>query len=103
MWHPYLLTPGQLHPVPGCRLVGTVPAGTRIRIGRLTFDTGEGSLLWVTASLDNGRYPKRVVYLDEGLLARNIFLSDGTSRIWGVNPKYLESDGPPRKAKGGEK
>ncbi len=87
------------------RIISMLPAGARIRIGRLLFDTGEGSQLWVTASLDSGTYYRKTVYVTRRLLARNIFLERDPSlpRTWGVNAKYLESDGPPRKAKGGGK
>ena len=96
-------------------VVGRVPKGARIRIDRLRLDNHEG-LLWVTASLDDRAYPKRIVYLDPELLAQNrfmnhgfhhltkeVFLKETRSRAWGVNPKYLERDGPPRKAKRGGK
>ena len=93
-------------------IVGSVPVGTRIRVERLMFDNGEGSLLWVTASLDSpdlGAYYGRVVYLDN-LLLPNRFIpaytppgSPPLTKAWAVNPKYLESASPPRKAKGGEK
>ena len=120
--HLYLLPPGELDPTHAIsvktdhRVVGFVPVGTRIRIKRLWLDSGEGGLLWVTATLENGTYRRRVVYLDPELLAENRFMNHGfhdltreaflretRSRTWGVNPKYLESDAPPRKAKGGGK
>ena len=87
------------------RIISILPAGARIRIRRLWFDTGEAGLLWVTASLDSGTYYKKTVYVTRRLLANNIFLEHDPSfpRTWGVNPKYLESDAPPRKAKGGGK
>ena len=96
------------------RVVRILPIGTRLRIERLMFDNGEGSQLWVTASLDDGTYPKKIVYVNWGLLAENRWIGgphpgvphppgSETSRTWTVNPKYLESASPPRKAKGGEK
>ncbi len=86
------------------RIISMLPAGARIRIERLWFDTGEAGILWVTASLDSGTYYRKTVYVEE-LLAKNLFLDGDPSlpRTWGVNPRYLESDAPPRKAKGGGK
>ena len=87
------------------RIISMLPAGARIRIARLWFDTGEGSLLWVTASLDSGTYYRKTVYVSGPLLAKSLFLDGDPAlpRAWAVNPKYLESDAPPRKAKGGGK
>ena len=121
-WHLYLLPSGELDPRRAIsvkadhRVVDFVPAGTRLRIRYLRFDDGEGSLLWVTALLENGKYRHKLVYLDPELLAENRFMNHGfhhltkeaflketRSRTWGVNPKYLESDAPPRKARGAGK
>ena len=87
------------------RIISMLPAGARIRIGRLWSDTGEAGLLWVTASLDSGTYYGKTVYVSRQLLAKNIFLERDPSfpKTWGVNPKYLESDAPPRAANEGEK
>lgn len=91
-------------------IIRILPVGTRIRIDRLMFDNGEGSQDWVTASLDDGTH----VYVSWGLLAENEWIGGGhpgvphppgskTSTAWGVNPKYLESDAPPRNpGKGGK-
>ena len=113
--HLYLLPPFEFEPTSprysppvDSHIVRVLPAGTRIRIGRLMFDNGEGSLLWVTASLDDGLGPERIVYVSEMLLARNRWIpgpgpvgerrpGSDTSMTWGVNPKYLESAAPPRK------
>jgi hypothetical protein len=86
-------------------IISILPAGARIRIRRLWFDTGEAGLLWVTASLDSGTYYRKTVYVSRQMLANNIFLEHDPSfpKTWGVNPKYLESDAPPRKARGAGK
>ncbi len=86
-------TNGQIH------VISILPAGARVRIRRLWFDTGEAGLLWVTASLDSGKYYKKTVYVNWQLLAKNLFLDHDPSlpRTWGVNPKYLESAAPQRK------
>ena len=108
--HLTLLAPASFDPAASAyrppidtHVVTVLPANTRLRIRRLICDRGEGSLLWVTASLKSGKYRGKMVYVERSLLRRNIFLHDGMSRRWGVNPKYLESDAPPRKAKGGGK
>lgn len=103
--HLYLLAPDSLDPASAHylnpnidRVVGMLPAGTRIRIERLWLYNGEARQFLVTASLDDGAYPKKVVYVNWTLLASNIFLGGKSmSRTWGVNPKYLESVAPKRK------
>lgn len=84
----------------GSRVIRVLPVGTRIRIARLMFDDGEGGVLWVTAHLDDGTYPKKVVYVNWGLLAKNVWLGDAHGNSWGVNPKYLESEAPSQKIGG---
>ncbi|SRR5258708_6447240 len=70
------------------QLIAVLPVGTRVRIERLMKDNGIAGLLWVTASLDDGK----VVYLSDYLLAKNRFIWEGSSDStnWGVDPDMLE-------------
>ena len=87
------------------RVISVLPVGARIRIKRLWFDTGEAGLLWVTVSLDSGKYYRKTVYVSGTLLAKNIFLERDPSfpKTWGVNPKYLESARRPKGLEKGRK
>ncbi len=93
----------ELKGTPGVHFVGFVPAGTRLRFKKLWLDNGEGGLLWMTASLTNDKYRGKMVYVDESLLERNIFLHDGPSRKWAVKPNFLKRADTPRETQGGQK
>ena len=98
--HPYLLTPVSFDTtdpnythLPNMRGVAVpLPAGTRVKIKQLIKDNGIGGIMWVTAALDDGTYPQKIVYLDRELLAKNAFLEPGQSypKIWAVAPDMLE-------------
>ena len=92
----YLLRPGGYDPtdpryMPPAgmqKIIAILPVGTHLQIERLMKDNGIGDLLFVTASLEDGK----VVYLDDYLLARNRFTFPGSSdsKNWGVDPDLLE-------------
>lgn len=93
--HVYLLPPEDFDPThpkyrppASMEMISELPVGTCMRIERLMKDNGTAGLLWVTASLDNGK----VVYLSNYLLAKNrfIWLGWSDSKEWGVEPDLLE-------------
>jgi hypothetical protein len=75
----------EYHPL-NMRLIGVLPVGTRLRIGRLMKDNGNWGGVRATAILDDGRE----VNISEMLLAENHFFHNSPSTNWGVNPDMLE-------------
>jgi|SRR6266852_4885832 len=75
-------------PRPNMQVIRVLPVGTRLRIERLMEDNGNWGGVRVTASIEDGE----AVYLEDGMLARNRFLSPGGSKSsdWGVDPDMLE-------------
>lgn len=102
----YLLLPQAFDPThpkytppPDMHVLSVLPVGTRLRIERLMKDNGNWGGVRVVATLDDGTYPKKNVYLDVHMLAKNDFLWRGDSqpKTWGVAPDMLESDALPGK------
>jgi len=76
------------NPTEDMQMIAILPLGTRVRIEQLMEDNGVGGLLFVTASLEDGK----VVHLSHFLLAKNRFIFPGKSdsKNWGVDPDLLE-------------
>lgn len=73
-------------PAGRCKVIAVLPVGSRIRIGRLMKDnTGWGGVR-VTATLEDGSFSQRTVYVAPQLLAENVFYSHS----WGVDTNMLE-------------
>ncbi len=81
-------TDPQYNPVDPPQLITVLPLGARVRIEQLLQDNGIGGLLFVTASLEDGK----VVHVSRFLLAKNRFIFSGKSdsKDWGVDPDMLE-------------
>ncbi len=75
-------------PAHDMQIIELLPPGTRLRIDRLMKDNGNWGGVRVTATLDDGK----VVFLEDGLLAKNRFIcrGDSDSKEWSVNPDMLE-------------
>ncbi len=67
-------------------IITVLPIGTRVRIERLMQDNVDWGGVWVMGSLEDGK----PVIVERHLLAKNRFLSTGSSKDWGVDPDMLE-------------
>ena len=96
-WKPYLLTPYHFDPaeprytpIPGMKLNGLLPVGTRLRVERLMHDPGVGGELRVEAMLLDVTNSEEVVTLGNQFLAKNRYFDAVTNSEWTVNPEILE-------------
>jgi hypothetical protein len=80
-------------PIVGMRVVTVLSAGARLRIDRLMQDNGEGSQVWVIASLENETNCQTTnLYVSPTFLANNSFFRGPyTLHRWGVDSNYLEA------------
>jgi hypothetical protein len=68
-------------------VMAVLPVGTRLRIERLMKDNGAWGGVRVTATVDDGASPQKIVYLDEMFLGTNLDSVSATN--WNVNPDML--------------
>lgn len=82
----------KFRPVPYGKTIAIFPAGTHLQIERLMKDNGNWGGLEVTVRVENEEYSRKTVFVDRGLLAKNLFIWEGesSSTNWGVDRDFLE-------------